>query len=91
MTDHPLMPKPIGEVKDTLILAYEDLLLLHHIIMSHPDGFEVLSVDARLVVLCEHKFVKQEPSGRWNVTEAGMHHVRPPSRKPKHRTPARKH
>jgi hypothetical protein len=63
--------------EQALILPPPEAILLHNIIMAYPEGLPVLSIDARLTMLCDHKFVTQNAAGKWIPTEAGVAHMRP--------------
>ena len=70
--------------KRDVILPFDEMILLHQIIMAAPpkgDGLPLLSTDPRLALLRGHGFVKQGGSGgRWFPTEDGVKHVMPTRR-----------
>lgn len=67
----------VAKKPEVVILKFEEAILLHIIIMSHPFGFECPVIDVRLTPLCDHGFVRMAPNGRWLPTEEGLRHMRP--------------
>ena len=66
------------DLTDRLILTMHQFVLLHEIAMADfKEGHTVSALDIRLETLHDFGFIKQLPSGRWQVTEKGMRHLRP--------------
>lgn len=69
---------------ETVILPFEEAILLHEVIMSAPPagaGKEVPADDKRLVLLRDCGLVRQDAaSQRWLPTQEGVKHMMPTRR-----------